>query len=1025
MPARLIDELIRRTALEESHRSAIFAEQSRHGGCIDTAILELKLVSEGDLMPALGAAYGFATAEPSDTTQGIESNIFRRFPEQLAVKHGWAPLEFSSDETILKILCTAPPKLKAMREVGQVLDLKLKPVLTTEVRVQQRQALLYNRTPEKRFIELLNAGGGLGNEVIHAPTINDPGKRSSLLPTQPLTFAEATRQLLEAKTRDEVVEIALFYAHRSFSYVGLLATRQGKLHGWKAIGSQAEKIQGLEIDPKKPSSFAIAYETTAQVLGPPKTEDRPYLQHLARENTRSLLLVPMRMGERTFAMFYADHGSAAIAPHFAAEMMVFAHHVQQAMERIILQQREQSDPKNPESVLPIPPLAEASVAPKSKETLTSLPIHQRPTSSVSLKPKISLTPEEPEAPKTTQAEPKAKHDTGAEDHLKSPEKENEEAWEAQLDDALREQKSSPPNSDTDPKEQEVENAKPTAPTPRATSQSGLPPFSLPALLTSRPPAETSPPKASAPTLSVPAPRLPTPPSLSPEPEKIERREPSARMTSSPLLQSAPPVEIAGTKGPSGYGLRQASFETESEPKAPPVEFSSPKEPSGYGLRQASFEVEPEPEVPPKEPAPVRQKSAAFLEMPPPEAKLKRPKSAAFLDTPVSFPDIKAAKALPDFDAPPSSQEQTGEPKAKPLSSALLEESAVVTLQAPTADQSERLERPEDEIEAKPKEPHTNTATEDLAENDATWVDEEPVALVPREPSFTPQPPAQFSEEDYANWTKALTSEDALTRKHALDSEIAKDETVLPLIKPLFPGVLDVDPSTAGAALPRFSKCGSLLKVLSEFGATAHPYVEGFVDSSEMKERFFATYFYAECHVPEMIPRLIRRLHDGDPRISAAAVSSLKQYKNEDAFKMVIKHLHERMNGNSIEAKKRAIECLGTFRDVSAVEPLIGILERQEKSTLQFALLALEEITRQSWGLNVRKWRGWWNKHLHQSRTEWLVLALESKDLNVREASITELEELHGERKNYVAAGARRPRSKAVSNWKKWVKDHDL
>ena len=141
--------------------------------------------------------------------------------------------------------------------------------------------------------------------------------------------------------------------------------------------------------------------------------------------------------------------------------------------------------------------------------------------------------------------------------------------------------------------------------------------------------------------------------------------------------------------------------------------------------------------------------------------------------------------------------------------------------------------------------------------------------------------------------------------------------------------------------------------------------------------------------------------------------------------MVIKHLHERMNGNSIEAKKRAIECLGTFRDVSAVEPLIGILERQEKSTLQFALLALEEITRQSWGLNVRKWRGWWNKHLHQSRTEWLVLALESKDLNVREASITELEELHGERKNYVAAGARRPRSKAVSNWKKWVKDHDL
>lgn len=866
MTARLIDELIRLRVLKESQRIVITEEQAKRGGAIDTTILELGLASENQLLPALRSAYGFACADPSDATKGINENLFRRFPEQLAIKHGWAPLQFCKNETTLQVLCTAPPKLKSLREVGSVLDLVLKPVLSTEVRVEQRQALLYQRQPKERFMKLLRSSGGLGNESIQAPRLEKDEQPSSLRPNQALTFADATRQLLEASTRDEVVDIALSYIHRRFCYVALFAARQSRLHGWKSVGCPGQDIDQIRIDPTHASSFSAAFETGAQVLGPPQSEDLPYLKRMGRQDSRSILLVPMRMGEQVFALFYADQGSAAISPHLAAETMVFAHHVQQAMARIVLKQRET-------------PLDDGEV----------------------------------------------------------------DNWQCQIDAAV--------GGDSGDKETKLPKQAPH-------SFSDLPPFVLPVK------------KRETPIGPGPSVSLGQDPTLSQTPEPF----PEPRMGSSPLLQSAPVLEFSEKIEASDYQLRQVVFDA---PDSASLERA--QEASVVFDVQRSFQTE--------------NKEVETTVVPP------------LLSEPPVDPVIKKAEI-----------------RAAPLTASLVDSER---------DQLDRGRMLGDEtvagddvapfIEPPAMVPKLDENTPEPSLDPEEEEEEEAIEVQPRPASFVAQPPVQYNDEDYANWVQALNSPDPLGRQHALDSDIAQDEAVLPLIRPFFPGVLNVDPASAGATLPRFSKCGSLLQVLAQFGPTAHPYVEGFIDSSEMKERFFASYFYSEVQVPIIIPRLIRRLHDGDPRVSTAAINSLKQYQNDPAFEMVVLHLHDRLKGNSIPAQKKAIECLGLFKDVRAVEALIDIIDRQDKNTLNYALLALEEITRQSWGLNARKWKSWWQKHRQQSRTEWLVQALESKDPSVREKAIKELEAISGERKNFEPHAKRRPRSRAVADWKKWIK----
>lgn len=245
-------------------------------------------------------------------------------------------------------------------------------------------------------------------------------------------------------------------------------------------------------------------------------------------------------------------------------------------------------------------------------------------------------------------------------------------------------------------------------------------------------------------------------------------------------------------------------------------------------------------------------------------------------------------------------------------------------------------------------------------------------------------------------------------------------SVLPLVGERFPGRVYVDPFARQGRLPPFSECGELLALLTAFGPEAHPFVVGHLDASLPALRFFALYFYQAVHVPEAIPRLVRRIHDEEARIAMQAVHALFPYQNDPEFEYVLKHLHERFRSAPMKAKEQTVRLLTLFRDGTAVPALIEVFERKEKKLYDLVEGALAEITKQRFGASHKRWSSWWRDNAARPRTHWLLAGLDADDVDLRESSIAELRLLAGTDFGYDSHASRRKREVARRRAEHWV-----
>lgn len=245
-------------------------------------------------------------------------------------------------------------------------------------------------------------------------------------------------------------------------------------------------------------------------------------------------------------------------------------------------------------------------------------------------------------------------------------------------------------------------------------------------------------------------------------------------------------------------------------------------------------------------------------------------------------------------------------------------------------------------------------------------------------------------------------------------------SVLPLVGERFPGRVYVDPFARHGRLPPFSECGELLALLTAFGAEAHPFVVGHLDASLPALRFFALYFYQAVHVPEAIPRIVRRIHDEEARIAMQAVHTLFPYQREPEFGYVLKHLHERFRTAPQKAKEQTLRLLTLFRDGSAVPTLIEVFERKDKKLYDAVEGALTEITKQRFGTHHKRWLAWWQAHKDQPRVQWLLAGLDTEDADLRESALAELRLLAGTDFGFDCHAPRRKREAARRRAEQWA-----
>jgi len=237
----------------------------------------------------------------------------------------------------------------------------------------------------------------------------------------------------------------------------------------------------------------------------------------------------------------------------------------------------------------------------------------------------------------------------------------------------------------------------------------------------------------------------------------------------------------------------------------------------------------------------------------------------------------------------------------------------------------------------------------------------------------------------------------------------------------FPGRLRVDPFDPGENIRTTAPLGPLVDVLGRLGNDGLDAAVGHVDSRYPAHRFAAVLLFAQTPDTRAMDLLRNRLHDAEPRIQKLAAEALVPFLAHPRFESLLLHLRERAAASTrpypVEARRRAAELLGEFRDVGAVPLLMGLLGYSEMQDT--ARQALRAITLQDFGARPKAWEKWWARAKKRSRLDWLLEALSSEELGLRSSAHRELADLAGDDFGYRADADKRARQRAVEVWQQW------
>lgn len=254
--------------------------------------------------------------------------------------------------------------------------------------------------------------------------------------------------------------------------------------------------------------------------------------------------------------------------------------------------------------------------------------------------------------------------------------------------------------------------------------------------------------------------------------------------------------------------------------------------------------------------------------------------------------------------------------------------------------------------------------------------------------------------------------------------IERGAAAVPALSLRFPGRLRVDPFDPGENIHEAFRLGPLVDVLHALGAAGLDGAAPHLDSRYPAHRFAAVLLFALTPDARGIELLRARLHDQEPRVRQLAADALAPFVAHPRFETVLVHLRERMHSPLLEARRRAVQLLGVFRDVGAVPVLIALIDDSAGGKLPAALAedtrqALRSITLQDFGVRARGWDKWWQKAKKRSRVDWLIEGLASEDREIRAVAHVELASLAGDDFGYRADDDKQRRQSAVAAFQGW------
>ncbi|MEW5854367.1 MAG: hypothetical protein AB2A00_36670 [Myxococcota bacterium] len=848
---------------------------------------------------------------------------------------------------------------------------------------------------------------------------------------------------------------------------------------------QPEQLKGTTISLQEPSTLRTVVETRAPSLGRPSTgpAGTTLSERLGRGVPRACLMVPVLVGGRVVAVVYADHGEWAIRTQQASEILAFASRVGPAFEHIIRERRAKTlNPPAPPPPPPPPPPEELAPLAIAEAAVSTLAATQQaeperwvvggPAANTLSVPSAEATSSPPveqwvvrgpgesappvEAPPPAPPPPPAPAD--------EEEDEEEEAATPGEESILVEPEpteASAPSSDQPTETLEVDTgvatgeevtvamdepggepaalAPPAPPTPEPTPMGPAAAWGEPPA-TSEPavPVEAPPPAAPRPALS---------PNVSPEAAALaaaalarlqagdddddedEEEGASAKETSiaEDTTWAAAMVDVLGSGKGRAPAESDGSFKTSDDANTAWQSSLAQAAKDAGTLEKPVYQPLPEDDDEEEESPKPGEESVVFAEVADNAAAGTQAFTKALSDTIESGKQGgEADKDYKAFAQPPTTTDDDDDEDEEPDNVGW--ESVVYQAAEQVRAEEEKSKAAKVPNGSAPNPfaveavPQTSSTPPPLPADAATSTG----VLPPPPPKTTRSQPPPVEEPALIDppkvWVEALMSGVADRVVVAIQKLAELGEAAVPALTAAFPGRVTFDPFGPDPNPPDAASVSPLMDVLCKMGGTGLQVAITHLDSKFPAHRYFATLLLCRGYQPAVIPYLLRRLHDDEPRIRRLSADGLAMYVADPGFDQVLRHLRTRVTSLVPEARRRAIHFLGRFRDVGSIPALVNALRAKEPEIVQEAGLALHAITLQSYGTSERKWINWWEKNKHRSRIEWLIDALRDSDVEVRARAGAELAQLPRDTFGFRADAPKRDREEAVKRWEKWWAD---
>jgi len=428
------------------------SRQSLYGGDLITNLLELAAVSEERLSQVKAESHGLEAA-PIGELPPADEQVRRLVPGDLAQRFALYPLE--EREGTLIVAVAEPLPAETENDLSFSLGVTLVQKVALLVRIRQAIARDYGVPLDRRSLRVLAKMSGKPDpspsslpsrperaprpETVRpeevaparkqpAPTLvsqasephvprppaipdfsalarREPRSRPRRL--GPYTAAMAERDLLEAETRDDVLRAFFDFAAQFFEYAALFAVQGDLAEGRDATGSGAarSRVVGVGVPLDLPSAMSRARDAGTYQLVRLGTGgiDAALAKDLERRPGRMVLLLPVRVRERSVLILYGDHGERDVELGAIGEVISFVPLVASAFERLILKRRlkEKGAEAPPQSLRfgrvrePTPPLPNVT---ERAAAFASMIEEKRSAAQKSLAPRAPEVPPPPPEP---------------------------------------------------------------------------------------------------------------------------------------------------------------------------------------------------------------------------------------------------------------------------------------------------------------------------------------------------------------------------------------------------------------------------------------------------------------------------------------------------------------------------------------------------------------------------------------------------------------------------------------------------